>query len=78
MNPLLSETALPLFEQIKIEHFEPAIDQVLSNNRQLIERLLAASADTWESLVYPMESADDCLNNVWSVVSHYNAVLNSD
>jgi len=82
MNPLLtevsSETALPLFDQINIEHFEPAIDQVLSDNRQLIENLLASSASTWDSLVYPMESAEDRLNNVWSVVSHYNAVLNSD
>jgi len=78
MNPLLSETALPLFDQIEIEHFEPAIDQVLADNRQLIEKLLERSADTWESLVYPLESADDRLNNVWSVISHYNAVLNSD
>jgi len=78
MNPLLSETALPLFEKIKIEHFEPAIDQVLSDNRQLINRLLETSSDTWESLVYPLESVNDRLNNVWSVISHYNAVLNSD
>lgn len=78
MNPLLSETALPMFEQIKIEHFEPAIDQVLSDNRRLIDSLLAASADTWDSLIYPIESAEDHLNNVWSVISHFNAVLNSD
>jgi len=78
MNPLLSETALPLFEKIKIEHFEPAIDEVLSDNKQLISRLLEASSDTWESLIYPLESADDRLSNVWSVISHYNAVLNSD
>lgn len=78
MNPLLSETALPLFEKIKIEHFEPAIDEVLADNKQLIKRLLAASSDTWDSLVYPLESAEDRLNNVWSVISHYNAVLNSD
>jgi len=78
MNPLLSETALPLFEKIKIEHFEPAIDEVLAENKQLIQRLLAASSDTWDSLVYPLESADDRLNNMWSVISHYNAVLNSD
>jgi len=78
MNPLLSETALPLFEQIKIENFEPAIDEILSDNRKLIKRLLAASSATWDSLVYPLESANDRLNNVWSVISHYNAVLNSD
>jgi len=78
MNPLLSETALPLFEQIKIEYFEPAIDEILSDNRKLIKRLLAASSDTWDSLIYPLESANDRLNNVWSVISHYNAVLNSD
>lgn len=78
MNPLLSETPLPLFEQISLADFEPALDAVLSENRQLVEQLIDKGENTWEGLAYPLESADDRLNKVWSVISHYNAVLNSD
>jgi len=78
VNPLLSDNALPPFDEISIEHFEPAIDQVLQDNRLLIDKLLSDGADTWESLVYPLETANDRLNNVWSVISHYNGVLNSE
>ena len=77
-NPLLSATALPLFDEITIAHFEPALDQVLAENRRLIESVLAQEADSWQGLFYPLQSANDCLNRVWSVVSHYNNVLNSE
>ena len=77
-NPLLSETTLPAFDEITIVHFEPALDQVLADNRRLIEAVLAQGADSWQGLFYPLEQANDCLNRVWSVISHYNNVLNSD
>jgi len=78
MNPLLVESALPAFEDINIEHFEPALDTVLEENRALISGLLESGASTWDSLAYPLESADDRLSGVWSIASHYNGVLNSD
>ena len=78
MNPLLADAALPLFDQIKLEHFEPALDKVLSDSRELVDTLLNKKRFTWQDFVYPLESADDRLNNVWSVISHYNSVLNSD
>lgn len=78
MNPLLSTSALPDFNTIKITDFEPAMEQVLRENRALVAELIAKGADTWESLAYPIEEADDRLNKVWAVVSHYNSVLNSD
>jgi oligopeptidase A len=78
MNPLLLETALPPFDQISINHFEPAIDEVLKDGRHLVEQLIEQGANTWDTLAYPIECADDRLNNIWSTVSHYNAVLNSD
>jgi len=77
-NPLLQDSALPDFDAIRIEHFEPAIDQILADNRALIQSLVDAQASTWDDLVYPIESADDRLNNAWSVVSHFNSVLNSE
>ncbi len=50
-NPLLSEQALPQFNEITIEHFEPAMDQVLTDNRKLIETVLEQGADTWQNMV---------------------------
>ncbi|MFZ7245705.1 peptidase, partial [Avibacterium gallinarum] len=32
-NPLLSETLLPQFSQIKPEHIQPAISQLIQENR---------------------------------------------
>ncbi len=78
MNPLLADSPLPLFEQITLEHFEPALDQVLADNRALVKKLVTEKVYSWQDFAYPIEGADDRLNNVWSVISHYNAVLNSD
>jgi len=81
-NPLLTFTGLPPFSQIKPEYVEPAIDELLSNNRKLIHDLLANLSDpadiSWDNFVQPIEEADDRLNRVWSPVSHMNSVVNSD
>lgn len=78
MNPLLADTIRPEFEKISITDFEPAMELVLKENRELTSELISQGADTWETLAFPLEEADDRLNKVWSVISHYNSVLNSD
>ncbi len=78
MNPLLDFTGLPRFAQIKPEHVGPAIAQLLTENRSLIERLLADTAPpTWDSFVVPMEDANERLSRAWGPVGHLNAVMNS-
>lgn len=78
-NPLLQLTDLPSFSLIKPEHVEPAIDQILADNRVGIERLLAATDNnTWDNLVAPLEDLEDRLNRAWSPVSHMIAVVNSE
>lgn len=78
-NPLLSATDLPSFAAIQPEHVEPALDQVLVDNRAELERLLAANAVySWDNLIYPLEALDDRLNKVWSPVSHLQAVCDSE
>ncbi len=78
-NPLLHLTGLPLFSEIKPEHVEPAIDQILQDNRQQLATLLARGEGyTWQNLVEPLETLDDRLSRTWSPVSHMNAVVNSD
>lgn len=78
-NPLLNMAGLPAFATIEPRHVEPALDQVLAENRAAIASL-CEQRDThdWESLVEKMENLGHRLERVWSPVSHLNAVANSD
>ena len=78
-NPLLNIVDLPPFSAIKPKHIEPAIDQILADNRAAIARILEnPEIKTWDNLGAPMEDLEDRLSRAWSPVSHMNAVLNSD
>ena len=78
-NPLLSMQGLPPFSQIKAEHVVPAIDTVLQENREAINRLLENTDEpNWQNFVEPFEGLQDRLNRVWSPVGHLNSVLNSE
>ena len=77
-NPLLTLSGLPPFSAILPRHVEPAVDQVLSDNRAVIARLLEGGPPyTWANLVAPLEEIADRLRRVWSPVGHLNAVVNS-
>ena len=78
MNPLLDFVGLPRFAEIKPEHVAPAIEQLLAENRALIERLLNDNAQpSWQNFVVPMEDANERLSRAWGPVGHLNAVMNS-
>lgn len=77
-NPLLNDELLPRFDHIRTEHMEPAIDQILSDNRTQIQNLASQPEPTWQTLALPMQGLEDRLNNAWSVVSHLNGVMNND
>ena len=78
MNPLLDFSALPRFSQIKPEHVIPAVDQLLAENKTLVDALAAAAdAPTWSTFVQPMEDANERLSRAWGPVSHLNSVMNS-
>jgi len=78
-NPLLNLEALPPFSEIRPEHVEPAIDQLLGSARRRVDDLLAQRQSfTWRNLVEPLEWVDDRINRSWAPVSHLNAVVNSE
>ncbi|MDD5579184.1 MAG: oligopeptidase A [Methylobacter sp.] len=78
-NPLLINSELPLFSQIKPEHIEPAIDQLLKEARSVVNQHLEATHHyNWQNLIDPLEDVEDKLNKAWSPVSHMNSVVNSD
>jgi len=78
MNPLLDFSGLPRFADFKPEYVTPAVDQLLQENRALIERLVADDvAATWRDFVEPFEDANERLGRAWGQVGHLNAVMNS-
>ena len=78
-NPLLDMEGLPAFSRISPELIEPAIDQLLSENRKAIQQLLdSGQQHDWKNLVEPLELLDDRLSRAWSPVSHMNSVVNND
>lgn len=76
-NPLLENHTLPPFSKIKPSDIEPAISKLIEDNLVAIEKMLDAGANTWHTLIEPMELLDDVLSKAWSPVSHMNSVVNS-
>lgn len=79
-NPLLDSDALPHFEGVHALHVEPAIEELITLNKKALDEVLQdnRTSYTWETLVVPLDEAEDKLEKAWSVVSHLNSVANSD
>jgi oligopeptidase A len=78
MNPLLDFSGLPRFAEVRPEHVAPAVESLLTENRALIERLLADEASpTWDNFMQPLDDANERLSRAWGQVGHLNAVMNS-
>jgi oligopeptidase A len=77
-NPLLQDAPLPSFHAIRAEHVEPAIRQVLDENRRRLQELLDSGATGWDGIVVPIERMQHRLARAWSPVGHLNGVANSD
>ncbi len=78
-NPLLQDFDLPPYSQIKPEHVEPAVDQILADSRATIAELLQSqqSNPSWDGLVLALDELNARLGRAWSPVSHLNAVCNN-
>jgi oligopeptidase A len=77
-NPLLNFSGLPNFDQVQAAHVAPAMDQLLAQGRELVEKLATAKEDpTWENFARPLEDMEEQISRAWSQVSHMNAVVNS-
>ena len=81
MNPLLESHRLPPFSQIRPDLVVPAIDTILSENRQQIATIVAHVQQhdvSVDNFLLPFEELNDRLSNAWSPVGHLNGVLNSE
>jgi oligopeptidase A len=78
MNPLLDFSGLPRFGEIEPAHVAPALDEILSDNRSLVEQLASSGATpTWGDFVAPIDDANERLSRAWGQVAHLNAVMNT-
>ncbi|MBS3957862.1 MAG: M3 family metallopeptidase [Xanthomonadaceae bacterium] len=77
-NPLLSPALLPDFPAIEPAHVVPAIEAVIADYREAVERLVAdPSARDFDSLVAPLAQLDERLSRTWSPVAHLHGVKDS-
>jgi oligopeptidase A len=78
-NPLLADTPLPAFPQIKPEHVEPAIDAILADYRAGIEALTAPEAPKdFATVMLTQERLEQRLAHAWAPVSHLHAVADNE
>ncbi len=77
-NPLLGAGPLPAFGAILPEHVEPAVRQLLAEQRARVAALEAVSEPTLAGVIEPLEEMRHQLTRVWSPVGHLNAVMNSE
>jgi oligopeptidase A len=75
-NPLLDTTALPRFDELRPEHVQPALNELIAAHRRKLAGLLDdPAAKNFSSLIAPLEEMSHELNRVWSPVSHLQGVL---
>ena len=82
-NPLLSGgNSPPAFDQIRPEHVQPAVQQLLEETTtglELIEaRLEDSTTATWNNTIDALEALDRQWEHTWSPVTHLMGVKNSD
>ena len=77
-NPLFANRPLPPFSEIRPEHVKPAIEQLINDSKEAIEKAVKTKPYSWHSLVEQVEVADNRLSKAWSPVSHMNSVVSSD
>lgn len=77
-NPLLSPSLLPSFSSILPEHIEPALTQVIAQNRAQLSAILADGPFTWDNLMIPLDDMGDRLSKMWAPVSHMHAVVENE
>jgi oligopeptidase A len=72
-NPLLVDTPMPAFDAIRAEHVQPAVDHVLRQERNTLQRLRRTAAPDADWLA-ALEGVHEAVHRVWGPIVHLNAV----
>ncbi len=74
-NPLLDFSGLPRFDAILPAHVQPAINELLADNRSRIGRLADdAIPATWTAFAGPLTDGIEQLSRAWGIVGHLHSV----
>ncbi|TAN10584.1 MAG: M3 family peptidase [Burkholderiaceae bacterium] len=77
-NPLLASSPLLAFDQIRPKHVKPAIEQLLAQANQALEKVVAADfPNDWLALSGTLDVATERFGRAWGAVSHLKAVLDT-
>ena len=76
-NTLLEPGELPAFSKISPAIIEPAISELIAQNRNAIAILAKQDHPDWAGLIQPLELMNDRLEKAWSPVRHLNSVKSS-
>lgn len=77
-TPTAQNIDLPEFSKVNPDTIEDEVKQAIKHCKSVIESQLKTNDFTWESLITPIEEADDALSKLWSPVSHMNSVVSSE
>lgn len=69
-NPLLQPFAVAPYHQLGLQHLIPAIEQIIDDNRQAVQRIIASQAGrpTWDDLVMAIDALDARLDKAFAVM----------
>ncbi len=74
-NALLDFSGLPRFDAITPADVQPAISELLAQNRTLIEQLTSDDVPaTWGEFAAPLTDSIEHLSRAWGIVGHLHAV----
>jgi len=77
-NPLLDFSDLPLFDQIRPEHVQSAMDALLDLANQALERVNQPNfATDWTAMSCELDVHTERLGRAWGAVSHLNSVADT-
>lgn len=78
-NPLLATEGTPQFDRIEAAHALPAVKQRIEEFEALLEELMARGGPyTWETLIDPLDQAEERISRAFSPIGHLNSVLGTD
>lgn len=74
-NPLIALHGLPPFDRIEPTHVKPALEALLADGRQRVEKLASATTPaTWNDFAQLLSDGLEPLGHAWGVVGHLHSV----
>ena len=77
-NPLLQHSDLPLFDQIKPEHVNEAVDALLTEAAKALDTVTDSEFPSeWQAIAKVLDVNTERLSRAWGAVSHLNSVADT-